>query len=323
MVDAGATCSSANFAAEEALRLLGIRVSTKSSKRKAFAEAFDMLGVSVMFNQAVKNFGLSIVVANTASRSKELAEELDKIERDGSLDGHEAARLRGRFGFFLSALWSRSGVLFLRALELRAAGPAQQTQLSSHEKFAIQAARRVLEMPPRAVAVKYDRAPAWVFTDAAAEAVEGSAIQKVSIGGVLYLPGEVKPARYFSHCLQESLVRRWTGVGQKQVITQAEVFAVVAAKQLWGSECLQSACCIFGVDNVGAQQALIRMASGTPTMASLLKASFCLDRASMIACWYTWVPSKSNPADAPSRGSLGALVGVRRDTLSDDVLFRT
>eukprot|EP00971_Amphidinium_carterae_P060280 1192798-Amphidinium_carterae.1 len=67
MVDSRATCSSANFAAEEVLHLLGIRVSTKGSKRKAFAEAFDMLGVSVRFGQVVENFGLSIVVANTPS----------------------------------------------------------------------------------------------------------------------------------------------------------------------------------------------------------------------------------------------------------------
>eukprot|EP00971_Amphidinium_carterae_P322261 6405209-Amphidinium_carterae.1 len=124
------------------MQLLGIRVSMKDSKRKPFAECFDMLGVSIKFGVMVQGFGLSIVVSNTDSRAKELRDELDKIEANGTLDRHEASRLRGRFGFFLTALWSRSGALFLRALELRPSGPLHRTALTANEQFAIHAARR-------------------------------------------------------------------------------------------------------------------------------------------------------------------------------------
>eukprot|EP00971_Amphidinium_carterae_P209774 4161031-Amphidinium_carterae.1 len=128
------------------MQLLGIRVSMKDSKRKPFAECFDMLGVSIRFGVIVQGFGLSIVVSNTDSRAKELRDELDKIEANGNgtLDCHEASRLRGRFGFFLTALWSRSGALFLWALELRlrASGPLHRTALTANEQFAIHAARR-------------------------------------------------------------------------------------------------------------------------------------------------------------------------------------
>eukprot|EP00971_Amphidinium_carterae_P198220 3933975-Amphidinium_carterae.1 len=66
------------------------------------------------------------------------------------------------------------------------------------------------------------------------------------------------------------------------------------------------------------------MASSTPSMSHLLKLVFALDFEHKLTSWYCWVPSESNPADAPSRLQTSELagMGVIRDFISDDILTK-
>eukprot|EP00971_Amphidinium_carterae_P277774 5513397-Amphidinium_carterae.1 len=96
-VDAKRSCSSASFVVEGLLSALGIRFSLKESKRRD---------------------ALFIKVVNTKERAAEIKSDISGIIKAGVMSGTQAARLRGRLGFFISSSFSRAGALFLRALEL-------------------------------------------------------------------------------------------------------------------------------------------------------------------------------------------------------------
>eukprot|EP00971_Amphidinium_carterae_P222937 4423953-Amphidinium_carterae.1 len=167
-------------------------------------------------------------VANTPERARELRCELQMVLERGSIEPHTAARLRGRLGFFVSALWNRAGSLFMRALEVRASSNVT-SRLSEDELFAVEAALTLLDGRPREVNVTTDALPHWVYTDAAAEPGEDGK-QVVSIGGLWYKPGKVEPDAFFSAVLPEDVVVGWHADAPTQVICQAEALAVLIAK---------------------------------------------------------------------------------------------
>ena len=63
-----------------------------------------------------------------------------------------------------------------------------------------------------------------------------------------------------------------------------------------------------GVDNEAARANLISMSSPVPVQAELLTELFRIMSNRSIYFWVSRVPSASNPADAPSRFSVDALV---------------
>ena len=118
LVDPAGTAGSVSYAVESMLSALGTRFSTKSTKRLPFLSSFQILGVELELNVWIMG-ELKRIVRNTSARKQELKDDLDRIDESGSLAPWEAARLRGRFGFFLTGLWGRTGALFLRALEIQ------------------------------------------------------------------------------------------------------------------------------------------------------------------------------------------------------------
>ena len=299
LVDRASTCASVSYSVEFLLNAFGIKFSTKDSKRVPFRPSFKILGVELLLNHW-EGEELKIIVRNTQARKDELQLELDSILAQGRLTSIEAARLRGRFGFFLTGLWGRSGALFLRALEIRAANLMCGSKIGGDELFAIEAAQALIKSEPRRVDVLKDEFPFWVFTDASVE-TDKSGTMVAIVGGIIHYPGSSVPARYFSHRLSQSVLELWRRDAPQQPIALAETLAVVLAKVLW-KKILQGKRCIFAVDNVGAVQALIKMTSPVRSLALLLRVAFLVDRFFDIAPWYQWIPSESNPADEPSRG---------------------
>ena len=321
LVDAAGTAGSVSYTVECLLTSLGIRFSRKSTKRMPFRSSFRILGVELLLNSWVAN-DLKIVVRNTQDRKSELEEELDAIDALGRLSPWEAARLRGRFGFFLTGLWGRAGALFLRALEVKAANLMSGGLIGEEERFALDAARVLLRSDPRQIDVLRDELPFWVFTDASVEPTQIGEFVAV-IGGILYNPGSGQPVRFFSHKLPHAVIKLWETDAPLQPITFAETLPVIVAKILW-RKTLNAHRSVFGVDNVGAVQALIKMTSGVQSLAMLLRVAFLVDRHWDIRPWYHWVPSESNPADDPSRGVSSGLLssGSVEDVVSDELLLR-
>eukprot|EP00971_Amphidinium_carterae_P330831 6464069-Amphidinium_carterae.1 len=173
-----------------------------------------ILGVELSFNIFVNNtllLSLHIRVLNTAQTSEELDEEVKTVLRHGS------------------TLMSRTGALFLRALELRAAGIKRARVLSDEEVFTLDI--KMLNAPPGSSVWMQ---PYWVFTDASAEdSIDDDKQQKVVIRGILtyfVLPRRSCSKVAFLTQVAVSARRRDAPV---QVIAQAETFVVVVAKAVW------------------------------------------------------------------------------------------
>eukprot|EP00971_Amphidinium_carterae_P250713 4976956-Amphidinium_carterae.1 len=64
----------------------------------------------------------------------------------------------------------------------------------------------------------------------------------------------------------------------------------------------------------------IRMTSSVPSILDILRGAFVADRQHDLHSWYVYVPSKSNPADAPSRGDTASLDPATKVMLDTDMI---
>ena len=106
---------------------------------------------------------------------------------------------------------------------------------------------------------------------------------------------------YFSCRLPDDLVRKWCSDGKKHLIGPVELYAVVTARASW-KNFLDGARALFFIDHSGVHAACVNGSSHDRLWRQLLIKLEVADLVPMIG-WYARVPSQSNPADAPSRGS--------------------
>ena len=88
--------------------------------------------------------------------------------------------------------------------------------------------------------------------------------------------------------------------GKSQLIGQAEIFPTLVSKRTWRCN-LELRPVLWFVDNSSAQAALVRSFSPAWENYELLTINSVLGVALQSLNWYSRVPSKSNPGDAPSR----------------------
>ena len=140
----------------------------------------------------------------------------------------------------------------------------------------------------------------YVFTDGACEP-DGDAF-RCTVGGVIYHKlNSVWQTRYFGCVLPSALVREWSSTGKKHLIGPTELYAVALSRGLW-RKFLDNRRVIFFVDHAGVLAACIKGSSRDQLWRRIL---LCLEAsdATPALAWYTRVPSFSNCADPPSRGS--------------------
>eukprot|EP00435_Cladocopium_sp_Y103_P063575 s66_g25.t1 len=148
---------------------------------------------------------------------------------------------------------------------------------------------------PRRVPAWNDMPPVLVFTDGAVE----DELNAVTHGALLLDPCSGK-AFFFGDYVPDEFVSLWKKSGKKQVISQAEIFPVLVAKETWSSV-LEDRNVIWFLDNDSARMALIRKFSPVLDNFCLLQLNSKLDVQIQSRHWYSRVPSKSNPSDAASR----------------------
>eukprot|EP00971_Amphidinium_carterae_P207795 4123328-Amphidinium_carterae.1 len=126
------------------------------------------------------------------------------------------------------------------------------------------------------------------------------------------------PARFFSETVHSEVRKLWNE--SKQPISFAETLAVVLAKVVWGDDLCRGDI-VIAVDNVAAQQSLIRLSTPSGLLGAVVKCSALADKRFGLRSWVTWVPSEANVADAPSRGECEELQarGAIRDHVSKEV----
>ena len=287
--------SLSQFAAEKALDLLGVRISQKPHKRLPFDECFSVLGVQIRFPSDYLNAS-AIKVLNTLDRQQEINDIIKDTLDKGTLSPAEASSLAGRLNFLSSQAWSRAGVLLTAYIRARADDRTANSKLDDNLLDSLQAALTLIQSPPRHVRVNHPHATCWIFSDAAVTVDENNKTN-ITIGGVL-LDEDAKPAMYFSEIVPETVTALWEDVVQP--VTYAESLGALIAKKLWGRYLIGKDV-ILGIDNIAAQQTLIRGSSRSEHLRGVLRCHMLEDRVWDLKVWYTWVPSESNVADKPSR----------------------
>jgi len=156
--------------------------------------------------------------------------------------------------------------------------------------------------PPRCLRAKPSERPAVVFVDGA---VADQGCGRVIIGAVLISPRSVQ-WHYFGCEVPDDITMLWRAGGSRQVIGQAEVLPILAAKLTW-PQLLRNTRVLFFVDNESARFAMIRAGSPVDTTRQLLLQSFVADWTLNCLCWFARVPTCANLADEPSRLTFGRL----------------
>ena len=132
-----------------------------------------------------------------------------------------------------------------------------------------------------------------IFTDAAWES------GKASAGVVISDPADGLRAA-FELVVPNKWVDEWTR-DSEQIISQAELYAVLAARVYFREKIKNRRRSLFFVDNEAARCSVIKAFSPSKTMQKLVRMFHEVDMLAPSAWWIERVPSKSNPADMPSK----------------------
>ena len=265
-----------------------------------YESTFKALGV--LFNLQGALAQGTLIVSNDAKRVEDICETVTSVARAGLLSPVSAARLAGRLGFAASQLFGRSGSACLWHLRQRAGGAAFSADLLTalHEW-----ASTLRSAPPWGVKLRWPDPPVKLFTDGFCDcgstvvAGFGAVIWDTFTGTFEFFGAEV-PFNLLS-ILQKD-------VGGNQVVGQAELLAIVAAKKVWRSV-LRGRRIVLVVDNDPARYGVMKGYSPSKASAWLLTELARLDMELGCAVWVDRVASASNPADGPSRLEFGCETG--------------
>ena len=161
---------------------------------------------------------------------------------------------------------------------------------------------------PRTLRVLASERPVVLFTDGAYEpADEGrgdGSTGAATIGGVLFLPDGT--VRVFGCEVDPEVLQAWLE-GSEHPIGLIELYAIVTAFKLFKNFLCQKRVLLFG-DNWAANDVFVRGSSAVRSWRVLLLVLEKLDQEIEPLAWLGRVPSASNVADPPSRGSIKELM---------------
>lgn len=278
-----------------------------------FSPVFTCLGVVFAFNARPD----AVQISNKPSRLAELDKQIQDIVSSGRLGRAMARSMRGRLAFCRAQVFGKFGAHVLSALDRVACGAPGGDGGFSAAVAALRWLSRVLSAaPPRVVPCLFPK-PLVLFTDGACEPGADGALE-ASCGAVLFIPGRRGP-KYFGARVGQVLLDRWTSLGSKQVVGQAELLPVVLAKWAWAADFKDMPVIEF-IDNDSARFGLMSGSSPSPLSTALIAASSASDCLLGSFCWVARVPSWSNVADAPSRMDFRALEAMPGATSSNLVL---
>ena len=156
----------------------------------------------------------------------------------------------------------------------------------------------VTSSAPRSISCYGETRPIVVFTDGAAE---GHDRRDVTVGAVLVDTAHATPrSEMWGAPVPLRLIYFWQLGKNVQVIGRAELLPALLVRAA-NSERFRHRRVIYCLDNESARQALIKGYSQAAGSRSRLRMMVTLEIGSQCWSWFTRVPSKSNPADNPSR----------------------
>lgn len=147
---------------------------------------------------------------------------------------------------------------------------------------------------PRTHTLRGERRPVLIFTDGAWE--DGSAT-----AGVIISDGSFRIGCIIM--VPEALVKHWLEFAGEQIISQIELWALVAVRWFFRWK-LENRRLISWVDNEAARISAIKASSPSRTMRALTRLLADMEVLWPVYSWVERVCSFSNPGDLPSRNKL-------------------
>ena len=150
-------------------------------------------------------------------------------------------------------------------------------------------------MKPRHIDLTLPKTPLLVYTDASWE-------PPVAGWGGVVIDSTSDCNVVFSGGVPQRLVDHWLTNVRQQIICQAEMYAALVVRW-YIAQHFQGRRAIFWIDNDAARLSLIKTVSASPELLVMSQCFHSYSETDGISCWFERVPSESNIADGPSRGS--------------------
>ena len=203
--------------------MLGWRIADSEEKRKPFNSSFVSLGVMVDYTKAESG---TLILRNKPGRVKAIQEQIARIIDSGTCSFQEALSVKGKLAFAEGQIYGRMAAPVNRILSIWASNGGRRVCSPELLEALNWIVSHLENAGPRVIGPPSDVAPVLIFTDGAVE-------DEVSIGGVIFCPGETVQA--FGAVISQETVNLWkTKEDQRQVICQAELFPLIVARLTWG-----------------------------------------------------------------------------------------
>jgi hypothetical protein len=274
------------------LKILGWQVANDDKKSMTFAEQFVALGV-VFDISDMKHTGAWI--SNTQKRKLQVLHELDVIVKSKVISQKTAEVLVGKLQFMESHCFGKLGRSYLRCLRkfVHSFAPVNDEDVQQMQLLI----DWLEKSEPRRVSPKHSSFPI-LFTDGACEYT--GAERTVTCGAILF-PSDGSSPECFGFEVPKHISESWALDADKdQLVTEAELLPVLIAFRYWRTHFEYSKSLVF-VDSEPAKHCLIRGTSNVCTCAHIVKLFYQEIDMLRNFPWFSRVPSKSNPADDPSR----------------------
>ena len=271
------------------LDLLGWRHDRTGPKGKPFAPSFDVLGMTLDL-ASLKQSGF-VTLKNKEGRVDKISSKVLRVQQSCSMSLAEAQEIHGLLNF-ATGYFAGGSLKYscFKIFSLVDKGKFQSRQLKAWCEEVLVLLKSVR---PRTIPMNLNTKTALVFTDGSWESGVGglgAVLLDESTGSRVVIQDEV----------HGSLLSLWKGTVGEQLICQIELLAMVLVRWQWKHELHNRRILLF-VDNNSARGGTVKGRSNSPSMDDLVKAFYSIEVHLPSFWWIERVPSKSNPADEPSR----------------------
>ena len=276
-----------DFCVSSIFSLLGWKVSTH--KLLPFDSICKVLGVQLDLKQSGDSLCL---ISNTPERVEELVQEINLILSSGSLPKSEGEKLRGRLQFASAQVFGRK---FRRLLKVLSSHVTMGRKvLTASTKCCLEEIVTLLtcNVPRRVVATQADIL--HVYVDASFNEVGYSGI------GGLVIDMLGTHLSFFSAKVEKDMISSIVTRGQRTIIQELEMLAVLCAFKCWQKESAVHRVVLF-TDSESVRGAFLKNWSANHDSDKLLESIFQIESTFNLPVWIERVPSQSNPADLLSR----------------------
>ncbi|CAE7208506.1 unnamed protein product, partial [Symbiodinium sp. CCMP2592] len=271
------------------LDLLGWTYAKSGRKFVPFDNKVVSLGVSLGLDEI---WGGTLKVENKAGRLEKIAELLRTVAQGGAVTRSDVASLHGLINFAGGLIMGFELKPTSRMLSRALSGPFQGSTLELRLACALALDVIAQCRPKRCPATILP--PIVLYTDGAFEKGRGA-------WGAVLVDAYTGSRWVFGGEVCQPLMGHWGKEAGAQVICQVEAYAL--AITLFGIRgVLKGRSVLAWIDNNACLYGFVKRYSPSASMMRLISLVALMESSMEALLWFERVPSKSNPADLPSRG---------------------